>query len=131
MTDTRSRWQQRFANYQQAFLTLQRTMQIKELSEAERGGLIQFFEMSLELGWKVMKDYLQAEGYEVKSPREVIKTAAQYGLIKDGELWLKALKDRNLTVHVYSEKMSKKIEELIKDKYFVLLEDLYLVLQKK
>ena len=33
-----------------------------------------------------MKDYLVAEGYEVKSPRESIKQAFQYGLIEDGAL---------------------------------------------
>jgi hypothetical protein len=29
--------------------------------------------MTFELAWKVMKEYLEAEGYIVKRPRETIK----------------------------------------------------------
>lgn len=130
MTNT-SRWRQRFTNYQQAFATLERTIAIQDLSEAERGGLIQFFEMSLELAWKTMKDFLNEHEYEVKSPRETVKIAAQYGLIEDGQLWLKALKDRNLTSHVYGEKMSKKVEKLIRERYYGLLEKLHHNLSEK
>ena len=52
------RWKQRFVNFEKTFLLLERTVKIGELSEAERGGLIQFYEVSFELSWKTMKDYL-------------------------------------------------------------------------
>jgi nucleotidyltransferase substrate binding protein (TIGR01987 family) len=50
-------------------------MTIEHPSDAERAGLIQFFEMSFELGWKVLKDYLEEEGFTVESPRDAIKQA--------------------------------------------------------
>ena len=39
------RWKQRFANYEKAFRLLENTLLIKNPSDAERAGLIQFFEM--------------------------------------------------------------------------------------
>jgi len=48
------RWKQRFVHFRKAFSLLEQTMTIKQPSDAERAGLIQFFEMSFELAWKVL-----------------------------------------------------------------------------
>jgi len=74
MTDD-IRWQQRFHNYEKAFLLLERALTIAAPSEVERGGIIQFYEMAFELAWKVMKDYLEQLGFTVNSPRDAIKQA--------------------------------------------------------
>ena len=71
------RWRQRFTNFEKAVGALERTIQIDPLSEAERGGLIQFFEVAFELAWKTMKDYLEADGFDVRSPRDTLKQAFQ------------------------------------------------------
>ncbi|WP_342774217.1 nucleotidyltransferase substrate binding protein [Aquibacillus sediminis] len=55
-------------------------------TELERAGIIQFFETTFELAWKVLKDYLEAEGYVAKSPRDSIKQAFQAEIIEDGHL---------------------------------------------
>ena len=85
------RWRQRFTNFEKAVGALERTIQIDSLSEAERGGLIQFFEVAFELAWKTMKDYLEADGFDVRSPRDTLKQAFQNGLVKEGpsgwKLW--------------------------------------------
>jgi nucleotidyltransferase substrate binding protein (TIGR01987 family) len=65
-------------------------------TELEKAGIIQFFEMTFELAWKVLKDYLESQGYMVKSPREAIKHAIQIGLIEEGHPWMDALSKRNL-----------------------------------
>ena len=44
--------------------------------------------MTFELAWKVLKDYLESEGYMVKSHRETIKQAFQIGLIDNGHVWI-------------------------------------------
>lgn len=119
------RWKQRFQNYERAFLLLSNYIKIEKPSEIERAGGIQFFEMCFELSWKVMKDYLESEGYEVNSPRNSIKQAFQSGLIKDGHEWLDGLDDRNLTVHTYDEKTAEEINGKIKNKYFPLLKEFY------
>ena len=71
--------------------------------------LYQFYEICFELSWKTMKDYLESEGFEVKSPREAIKLAFQTGLVEDGELWIEALEARNMTSHIYDEETINKI----------------------
>ncbi len=95
---------------------------ITEPSEAERAGLIQFFEISFELAWKVLKDYLEDEGFTVVSPRDAIKQAFQAGLLDDGHVWIDALKDRNLTVHTYEEKIALAVEQKIRSVYFPALQ---------
>ncbi len=41
------RWKQRFQNYEKSFKLLERTLKIKNPSEAEVGGLIQFYKMKI------------------------------------------------------------------------------------
>lgn len=125
------RWKQRFQNFERACALLERTAKNPKLSEAERGGLIQFFEMAFELSWKLLKDYLTAEGYEVKSPREAFKQAFQIGLIVDGGDWLLALEDRNLISHTYDEATALRVEKKIRKEYFPLLQALHLSFEAK
>jgi len=112
------RWKQRFSHFRKAFILLERTLVIEHPSDAERAGLIQFFEMSFELAWKVLKDYLEREGFVVNSPRSAIKQAFQSGLLEDGHVWMEALTDRNLTVHTYEEEIALAVERKIRDVYF-------------
>ncbi|MBT3879636.1 MAG: nucleotidyltransferase [Candidatus Scalindua sp.] len=120
------RWIQRFQNFEKAFLLLRETVQIESPSVVERAGLIQFFEMTFELAWKLLKDYEEEEGFEVKSPRDAIKQAFQANLIIAGHTWIDALEDRNLTSHTYHEKIAVEVEEKIRNKYFPVLEKLYI-----
>jgi len=129
MTDVR--WRQRFANFKRAFSLLESVIDQDELNDAERAGLIKFFEMAFELSWKLLKDYLEAEGYNVKSPREAIKQAFQIGIIEDGQTWLIALEDRNLTTHTYDEETAKKVEQSIKKVYEPLICSLYKWFEEK
>lgn len=85
-------------------------MNIESLSEAERGGLIQFFEVAFEVGWKTMKDYHEAQSSLVKTPRETIKQAFQIELVSDGETRLQAYEARNMTTHIYDEETGLQIE---------------------
>ncbi len=76
---------------------------IDQPSIIEQLGTLQSFEISFELSWKTLKDYLESKGELVEYPRDVIKTAFAHEIISDGELWLEMLKDRNLTSHTYNE----------------------------
>ncbi len=120
------RWKQRFENFEKSFLLLERTMQIVNPSEAEKGGIIQFHETTLELSWNLMKDYLESIGYITKNPRETIKQSFQSEIITEGEQWLQALEDRNLTSHTYDEEMANKVVDKIRNSYFKLLKQLYI-----
>ena len=125
------RWIQRFSNFERAFLLLQDSLKTEPLSILERAGLIQFFEMTFELSWKLLKDYEETEGFIVKTPREAIKQAFQSGLISKGHDWIDALQDRNLTAHTYNEETAIAVETKIRGKYFQLLAEVYAYFKNK
>ena len=39
-------------------------------------------------------------------------------MLEDGHVWIEALKDRNLTVHTYEEKIALAVEQKIRESYF-------------
>ncbi|MCX7101097.1 MAG: nucleotidyltransferase substrate binding protein [Methylobacter sp.] len=119
------RWRQRFQNYEKAFLLLERALSITAPSEVERGGIIQFYEMTFELAWKLMKDYLELQGYTVSSPRDAIKQAFQATILEEGQLWMDALSDRNQTTQTYDENKVIEVTAKIKSHYFPVLQQLY------
>ena len=65
------RWKQRFDNYHKACAKIRVLVDskrdIESYSELEREGLIQRFEYTYELAWKVMQDYLIYKGYTFTS----------------------------------------------------------------
>jgi len=118
------RWQQRFQNYQKSLNYLEDALTIKEPDIIQRAGIIQFFEMTLELAWHTMKDYLESQGFlNLNSPRDTIKKAFEIELIGGGHEWLKALEDRNLTSHSYDEEIAAEVENLIRINYYPLLKN--------
>ncbi len=106
------RWKQRFSNFEKSYKLLESYRNVELNNEIEKAGFIQFFEICFELSWKLMKDYLESEGFIIKSPRETIKTALQNELINEAESWFSGLEDRNLSTHTYDEDL---IDELISD----------------
>jgi nucleotidyltransferase substrate binding protein (TIGR01987 family) len=63
-TDSDIRWKQRFTNLKKAFDGLSQALTIDNPDIVQRAGIIQFFEMSFELSWKTIKDYLEYNGFE-------------------------------------------------------------------
>ncbi len=125
------RWKQRYDNFQKACTQLGKFIEKGELNELEEQGLIQCFEYTFELAWKTMKDYLEDEGFMVKSPRETIQLAYQNDIIKDGHVWLDALMKRNLMAHTYNSDIMKEAKELIYNTYYKTLVELKLYLEGK
>lgn len=125
------RWKQRFENFDKSYKLLKKYSNQLIKTELERAGIIQFFEMTFELAWKVLKDYLESEGYIVKSPRETVKQAFQIGLIENGHIWIDALANRNLTTHTYDEELAQKMIKEILDDYLPELENMYNKLLKE
>lgn len=119
------RWKQRFNNFEKATNQLQEFIELEQLNKFEVQGLIQCFEYTFELAWKTMKDYLELEGFEVKSPRATIQTAFQVELIKEGHIWIDALGKRNLMAHTYDESVATESEQLIKNSYYPVIKELY------
>ncbi|MBI5214216.1 MAG: nucleotidyltransferase substrate binding protein [Ignavibacteriae bacterium] len=120
------RWQQRLNNFEKALGHLEDALNISQPDIIQKAGLIQFFEMSFELAWNTLKDYLEEQGFaDVKTPRAAIKKGFEIGLIQDGRSWLQLLENRNLTSHAYDERAATEIEMSIRQNYFALLLSLF------
>lgn len=122
------RWIQRFRNFRSALHRLGKAVDIvtKQINEDEevddllKEGLIQRFEYTHELAWKVMKDYAEYQGYtEIRGSRDAFRKAFDMGLVTD-KSWMDSIIDRNLTSHNYDEDKAEDICENIVDIYYPL-----------
>lgn len=133
--NTNTRWQERLENFSKAYEALAVAIQRIKINPDDdllRAGFIQTYEFTIELAWKTLADYLEDQGFkEINSPKKVIRTAFAEGYIKDGELWLLALDDRNLTVHTYKKELAEKLAADIVSKYFSIITDLYITLKNE
>ena len=68
MNQRETRWKQRFENFEKSYRLLEQSLEIESPSIVERAGIIQFFEITLELSWKRLKDYLESQDVEAKFP---------------------------------------------------------------
>jgi nucleotidyltransferase substrate binding protein (TIGR01987 family) len=130
--NTDVRWLQRFRNYRKALGLLESALALPAPDAVQRAGIVQFFEMVFELSWKVLKDYLEAQGLiDVKTPRSALKAAFEIGLIRDGHQWLQGLEDRNLVAHTYDESTAQQVDALVRNVYYPLFKALERVLEEK
>lgn len=122
------RWLQRFSNFRKALARLNDAVAIareRPLSDLEKQGVIQSFEYTYELGWKLLQDYLRWQGYDhLTGSRDVTREAFSAGLITQGETWMRMLQDRNLTSHSYNEETANAILTNIESHYHELLNQL-------
>jgi nucleotidyltransferase substrate binding protein (TIGR01987 family) len=94
------RWIQRYANYHKACARLLAVTEsdrfMEDLSELEIEGLVQRFEYTFELAWKVLQDLLIYKGYEfMQGPNGTMKMAFEDGLISNHDGWRKMAKSQN------------------------------------
>ncbi|MCF7971476.1 MAG: nucleotidyltransferase substrate binding protein [Methylococcaceae bacterium] len=104
--DNDIRWKQRFSNFKKAFLQLKEAVDTYDESAVDiiKEGVIQRFEFTHELAWKVMKDFLEYEGYQnITGFRSATRQAFNIGLIEEGQVWMNMIESRNRTVHTYHE----------------------------
>ena len=93
-------------------------------------GLVGLFEVCFEQSWKMMKEILESHGYEegaTGSPKIILKTAYKAGMIKDEELWLRALQERNNVAHSYNERIALGIVMRAKESFY----DMFCELKKE
>ena len=111
------RWMRRFQNYRQALSRLTAGVKLsseRPLSELEQQGLIQGFEYTHELGWNVLKDYLEEQGFVgLIGSKGATREAFKNGLVEDGEAWMGMIKARNLTSHTYKDEVADDIAKNI------------------
>lgn len=126
------RWEQRFENFQKSVRNIEETcscIQKAGLNKIYTMALIQAFEISFELGWKTMKDYLEFDGIKTTTPRDVIKSAFSNEIITDGQGWIDMMEARNKTSHTYQEAFALQLTNDIIKEYIPLLKTLEEFLQ--
>jgi len=120
------RWEQRFFNFEKAFLQFSDAVTRADLlTDLEKEGLVQRFEYTFELAWKTMKDYLEAQDVEAKFPREAIKKGFQYEIIAEGEVWMEMLESRNIMAHTYDKELFQTAVNKITADFYPEIRNLY------
>lgn len=90
-------------------------------------GLVGLYEICFEQSWKAMKEILEFQGFsesQTGSPRQILKTAYQAGMIKNEQQWLDALKARNNVAHACNRAVALDIVTQAKEEYYSLFCDL-------
>lgn len=123
------RWRQRFQNFDRAVVLLREPMErgVETLSALEKEGTIQRFEFAMELAWKTLKDFMEHEGQVIvpATPRNVLKEAFAARILRDGQVWIDMLDNRNLLSHTYDFETFEKAVLAIRDRYQPALEELH------
>jgi nucleotidyltransferase substrate binding protein (TIGR01987 family) len=126
MNSTNIRWKQRFTNFEKVFFKLKEAVDLKDPNELERNGLVQRFEFTLDLSWKVMKDFLEYKGFSFKpSPKDTLRQAFESGFIDYAQALIDGLDIRNELSHDYSGEKFEEAEAILRSDIFPALYKLY------
>lgn len=117
------RLQERIADYLKALSQLEKAVQ-QPKNEFIRNSVIQRFEFTYELAWKMLKLVLEAEGILTRTPKEAFQEALQAGFIEDGNVWSDLQKQRNLTTHTYDEALAEQVYKYVCSSALLLFESL-------
>ena len=114
-----------------AILALKQGLEKNPPSELERDGVIQRFEFSFELSWKIIRKVLIELGRSdvSASPRPILRGGTEEGLITNIEDWMVFLEARNSIAHTYSSQTAQKVYEHAKS-FLVSAENLLVNLKK-
>jgi len=128
------RWVQRFNHFKKAYAQLKEAVDLSEqrkLSKLEEQGLIQAFEYTHELAWKVLRDFLEEHGAkQMYGSKDVTRESFKAGLIENGEVWMKMIESRNLTSHTYNEETATEIVNSVIHSYTAEFSEFYIVMHK-
>ena len=117
------RWQQRLDNFLRALQTLRQAAELVQqrgLSELEKQGLVQGFEFTHELGWNLLKDYLEAQGVTgLIGSKNAVRSAFKNALINeaDAETLMDMIKARNLSSHTYNQETAEEIVAAVLEQF--------------
>ena len=83
--------------------------------ELLRDGVIQRFEYSMDLSWKMLQRYFkviaQIDEAAIRTKKDIFREAARLKLIADAEAWIGHYEARNETSHIYNAEIAKSVFE--------------------
>ena len=134
MNEQDIRWIQRFNSYCKALDELKKEVELKsqrELSDLEKKGVIQSFEIVQELSWLLIKDFYESLGETgIQGSLDAFQLAFKRGLVKNPSL-METIESRNKTSYSYKEKVAEEIFYDIIEKYYDAFEELRKTLLKE
>lgn len=110
------------ASWKRALASLERAITRSTAAandEELRDAVIQRFEYSYELSWKMLKRHLEQVvpdpgKVDQWSFKELMREAAERGLIAAVEPWIEYRHQRNMTAHAYDEETARRVYETAK-----------------
>lgn len=125
----------KYENFCNAYANLKDIFDYDEpYGNVELTGLVGLYEVCFEQSWKAMKEILEENGFaqaQTGSPRHILKTAYQAGMLQDEEIWLAALVSRNNVAHAYNKDIALTIVRDTKEKYYQMFGKLQETIEQK
>lgn len=125
----------KYENFCRALENLQDIYQYAEpYNNVILSGLVALYEICFEQAWKAMKEIMISEGIrdaETGSPKMIIKSAYETGIITDESLWLAALISRNNVAHSYNQAIALDIVRATKERYVKMFMELQNALRER
>ena len=106
------RFEERLDQARKALAALHELTALRQPSVVQRDALLLRFMLATEAIWKAAQRHLQEEHeIEVGSPRETLRATLAIGGLdaEQAEKVLLLLRDRNLVVHTYNEKLADEV----------------------
>ena len=105
------------SSFQRTLASLERAIVRSEKTPADeevRDAVIQRFERAFELAWKTLKRQLEQEVAEPASVgrlsfHDLLREAAERGLVEDVEAWMEYRRQRNITAHTYDQDKARSV----------------------
>jgi len=116
-----SRLQERIENFNKAFELfnkMQKLYILNKKNDSNRLALTQSFEITFEIAWKTLKDYLYTKAIEVYTPKDVIKSAFAANILPDGQIWIDMANAKNASSHEYNADKIDILLEKVSSEYY-------------
>ena len=103
-----------FSALEKALASLEDAVMHDPANDLERDGVIQRFEYTFEICWKMIRRVLLSLGRAQvsASPKPLLRDALEEGFIEKIEPWFAFLEARNLTTHTYNAKQAREVFEV-------------------
>lgn len=127
------RWKQSFRDFEKAFHKLKDTVSVyKQDSENEliQTTLIKAFEYTFELGWIVIKDYLEFNNVFVELVHEIIEEGFRLNLISSGKIWMEMKEHKKSASEIISEEAASLLIDKIIESFLPEFEQVYAYLSE-
>lgn len=119
----------KLAELQKALARLREALAL-EKTDIVRDSVIQRFEFTVELSWKVLQKFLLASGFsDPMTPKNAIRAAARIQVISDPEMWIYFIDQRNIASHTYQEDLAEEVYQTSK-KIPVFVDELISTIEK-